>query len=239
MYTVNFYTYLIILFICFLSSLRIYYRKKQPFYLKLFPPFLLGTLIIEVIAHILIRKGIDNSSLYHYFFPIEITFFLYIGYHILSRKRLKRAIVVLTSIYVLAISIYYALNEINGFPTLAYFSGAALVIFFYSFYFFEIVRLPINLTPKREESFWIFFGVVLFYSTTLPIWLTVTFMVPFSKGTLDFISTLLMLMNFALYLSLTIAFFCKRIFKEKEGGICDFNRFSESYQTENLNTPSD
>lgn len=216
MYFFNLYTYLTLLFLSFLSSLTIYFRKDQPRYLKAFPPFLLVSFLIEIAAYIFVRKGLDNSSLYHFFFPVEISFFLFVSYHILKRPKIKKAIVFSASIYIAVIGIYYSISDIKGFPTVAYFLGAMLVIIFYSFYFFEIIRLPIDLTPKREENFWIFVGVLLFYLTTLPIWLIVQFMGTFSKGTLEYFSTLLMLMNYALYLSLIIAFFCKRIFRKKE-----------------------
>lgn len=227
MYNINFYIYIFILFFCLLASFTIFRKKRQPLYLKLFPLFLLITLGVEIAARMLTVRGLDNSLLYHYFFPLEFTFYLYVAYNILSKKVLRNVIAVSTLMYLLLIAIYYSLIPIHGFPTLAYTLGALLVLFFYSFYFFEIVRLPINLTPKREESFWIFFGVMLYYSTTLPIWLTIQFMVGFSDNTLSYLSTLLMLMNYSLYISFTIAFFCKILFKKKEGGICDFNKSFE------------
>ncbi|MGN6420509.1 MAG: hypothetical protein ACTHMC_23570 [Pseudobacter sp.] len=235
MYHINFYVYITILCLCLAASLSVYLKKGQHIYLKLFSPFLVITLLVEVTAYTLTQNGIENSYLYHYFFPIEFTFYLFIAYHILSRKILKKAVVASTFIYLVIIGIYYTLFKIHGFPTIAYCLGAVLVLFFYSFYFFEIVRLPINLTPKREESFWIFFGVVLYYSTTLPIWLTIQFMVGFSDGTLSYLSTLLMLMNYSLYISFIIAFFCKRMFKKKEGAICDFSELSELFQEEKQN----
>lgn len=231
-YYINFYIYIAILTLCLIASLTIYNKKRQPLYLRLFPPFLLITLVIEIAARFLTQSGVDNSYLYHYFFPIEFTFYLFIAYHILSGKLLKKAVVVVTLTYLITIGIYYSLVEIQKFPTVAYCFGATLVLIFYSFYFFEIVRLPIDLTPKREESFWIFFGVVLYYSTTFPIWLTIQFMVGFSDGTLSYLSTLLMLMNYSLYISFIIAFLCKRLFKKKEGAICDFSEFSELLQDE-------
>lgn len=236
MYYINYYIYVTILSFCLLASFSVYNKKHQPFYLKLFSPFLLVTLVVEITAHLLTEKGLDNTYLYHYFFPIEFTFYLFIAYNILSRKLLRKAIVVSTLIYLITISIYYSQNVIQGFPTIAYSMGAILVLFFYSFYFFEIVRLPINLTPKREEGFWVFFGVVLYYSTTLPIWLTIQFMVGFSDGTLSYLSTLLMLMNYSLYISFIIAFFCKQLFKKKEGAICDFSELSELLQDEKQNS---
>jgi hypothetical protein len=227
MYFINFYIYVTVLYLSFIASLNVYSNKGQALYLRIFPAFLFLTLMVEVTSHILVQKGVDNSFLYHLFFPIEFTFYLYVAYNILSSKRIKRAIVISTIAYLIAIFIYYSNATVEKFPTLAYCGGASLVVVFYAFYYFEIINLPIHLTPKREEGFWIFVGVLLYYSSTLPIWLCTRFMENFSQGTLDYFSTLLMLMNYVLYISFIIAFLCKGIFKKKDESLYDFSEFSE------------
>lgn len=229
MFFINFYIYIAILFLCFLASLLVFSHKGAPLYLKLFSPFLLITLIIEIVSHTLALKGSDNAFLYHLFFPIEFTFYLYVAYNILSSKRLKKAIVVSTIMYLITIIIYYGISIIDKFPSVAYCGGAMLVIFFYAFYYFEIINLPIQLTPKREEGFWIFSGVLLYYLSTFPIWLCVRFMDSFSKGTLDYFSTILMLMNYVLYIAFIIAFICKRIFKKKDESLYDLSEYAEFF----------
>ncbi len=227
MFFINFYIYITILFLSFTASLNMYIQKGQPLYLKLFPVFLFLTLVVEVASRVIFLNGGDNSFVYHLFFPLEFTFYLYVAYNILSSKRIKRAIVISTLAYLIIILIYYSVGAVEKFPTLAYCGGALLVIIFYSFYYFEIVNLPIHLTPKREEAFWIFVGVLLYYSSTLPIWVCSRVMENFSKGTLDYLSTLLMIMNYILYTSFIIAFVCKSIFKRKDESLYDLSEYAE------------
>lgn len=236
MFYINFYIYITILFLSFIASLVVFAHKGRPLYLKLFSPFLLITLIVEIISHNFALRGIDNSFLYHLFFPIEFTFYLYIAYNILSSKRVKKAIAIMTVIYLVTIIIYYSVAEIGKFPVVAYCGGAMLIIFFYAFYYREIIRLPIHLTPKREEGFWIFSGVLLYYLATFPIWLCVRFMDSFSKGTLDYFSTLLMLMNYVLYITFIIAFLCKSIFKKKNEALYDLSEYAEFLPNDNKNS---
>lgn len=227
MFFINFYIYITILFLSFIASLNMYAQKRQVLYLRLFPVFLFITLFVEVSSHLIVLKGGDNSLIYHLFFPLEFCFYLYVAYNILTSRWIKKAIVISTFVYLAIILIYYSIGTVEKFPTIAYCGGALLVIIFYSFYYFEIVNLPIHLTPKREESFWVFVGVLLYYSSTMPIWLCTRFMENFSKGTLDYLSTLLMFMNYVLYTSFIIAFICKSIFKKKDESLYDLSEFAE------------
>lgn len=227
MYLANFYIYIAILFLSFIASLNIYAQSARPIYLKLFPVFLLLTLTVEIASYTIAQRGDDNSFIYHLFFPLEFTFYLFVAYNLLSSSRLKTAIVISAFIYLIAIVVYYSIATVEKFPTLAYCGGACLVILFYVFYLFEIVKLPIHLTPKREEGFWIFVGVLLYYSATLPIWICIRFMDSFSNNTLNYFSTLLMIMNYTLYVSFIVAFMCKSLFKKKDESLYNVSELVE------------
>src|SRR6266700_8105039 len=81
------YFYYVILILCFLAGLTVYFRKAVPVYLKFFPPFLLLTIIIEIIARIMAIRYGANQSLYSFFEVFEFAFYFFVLHYIIRSKR--------------------------------------------------------------------------------------------------------------------------------------------------------
>ena len=68
--------YVYFIAISFLASLTALFVKPSPFYLKLFPPFLLATLVVESVGAYLPSIDKPNVWLYNFFTVIEFCFYL-------------------------------------------------------------------------------------------------------------------------------------------------------------------
>lgn len=201
--------YLYFELISLLASFSFYLRKGIPLYLKLFTPFLLVTLVVEIIGWALIElEGINPSFLVYPFSVFEFGFYLYALCNIIQTPRIKKAVFYMLFIYpVLAlVNIYFI--QANEFPSISYSLGCLLIVGICIYYFYELFHLPSSVNLVREPAFWICTGLLFFYICSFPLFGLYKLLYSASSIILQNITTILTVMNALLYTLFTVAFLC-------------------------------
>jgi hypothetical protein len=203
--------YYCIVFISFLSSLTIYFTSfNQNKYLKLFPPFLLATLLAELLGLYLQTKRQNNVTLFNFFTAFEFCFYLWIISLIISDHKIKKIIKATTVIYAIAsLTNILFIQKIKTFHTITYSLGCLLIVSFCIYYFLELFRLPKSVKLKNDPAFWLCSGLLFYYCCGFPLLGLVNFVNAFPKLVLKNFRTILTILNIFLYSLFTIAFLCR------------------------------
>src|SRR5262245_17313545 len=85
--------------IALLVSLVTYWQPEKNFYLRIFPPFLLISIIVETFAMYLWDNGQENVWVYNFFTTFEFCFYLYVLSNIISQQKMKKAVLYTMFIY--------------------------------------------------------------------------------------------------------------------------------------------
>lgn len=195
--------------ICFIISLTLFFQKGTPFYLKLFPLFLLVTILIEVTGIILWRLGKSNIILYNLFGVFSVMFYLYFIKNIIHSKSVKKIIIGAISIYPLLVFINVRFIQVNAFHSITYSIGCLLIVAACVYYFFELFQLKQSIKLIREPAFWICSALLFFFTCTLPFIGMTNFLDKVSPVIAQNLAAILAIINFLLYSLFTIAFLCR------------------------------
>jgi hypothetical protein len=206
--------YMYIVVASFITSLTVYYKPKlSSFYLKLFPPFLFLTVIVEVIGAYLMYVRQNNLTIYNFFTTFEFCFYLAIISMIIINKRVKQIIRITIVLYALAaVTNIVFIQTMKQFHTVTYSLGCLLVVAFCVYYFLELFRFPRSIKLFNMPAFWICTGLLFFYCCTFPLyglnnyWMTSGI----SKLVLQNFTKIISILNVFLYSLFTIAFLCIR-----------------------------
>jgi len=197
---------------CFLVSLTVYFRQTTScFFLKLFPPFLLLTLLSELLGSYWESIGKNNLTLYNFFTVFEFCFYLWIISLIINDKKWKGFIRISIPVYTLvAVTNILFIQKMKTFHTMTYVIGCLLIVFFCIYYFFELFRFPQSEKLLKNPAFWICSGLLFFYCCSFPLYGLINSWKHISKFVLSNFGTILTILNFFLYSLFMIAFLCFR-----------------------------
>lgn len=205
----NFPIHWIFLCISFLTGLTVYFQKGAPLYLKLFPPFLLVTGVVEVIARILDIRHVSNILLFNFFSIVDFCFLLYVMREIIKNKKVKKLILNFFWAYPLLAILNILFVQKNNFHSITYSLGCLLLVGVSIFYFFELFKFPKSTTLVRESNFWIATAILFFYSCSFPLFGLVNFLSSIPSVIVRSVGVILVLLNILLYSLFTIAFLCR------------------------------
>lgn len=207
MLVVPLYTYFIV--IALFASFFSFEAKNKEFYLKLFPPFFLVTLVIEIYSLYLRNIGEVNYQVYNFFTTFEFCFYQFILSYIVYSIRIKKVIKYSLVIYLIitVVNIFYI--QKGKFHSITYCIGCLLIVIFCIYYFFELFRLSTSVKLKSEPSFWICSGLLFYYCCSLPLLGLVNFLYQIPELLLENIENILNVINVLLYTLFTIAFLCR------------------------------
>jgi hypothetical protein len=206
----SFYVELISVFLSFLAGLTTYFRPRASFYLRVFPIFLLITIVIEINGQYLSNHHRSNAELYNFFGVFEFTFYFWVLRHFIRNSFAKKIIFHLVWIYpLLSLIIIIFFQGINIFNTITFSLGSLFIAVITIYYFFELFQLSGSIPLLREPSFWICLGLLIYYSCSFPMFALVTRLGNNTPGfILNNLAIILDLTNILLYSSFTIAFLC-------------------------------
>jgi hypothetical protein len=203
------YTY--VLALSLVASFSVYYKPKDSdFYLKLFPPFLLGTSIVELLGSYLRYIEVYNVSLYNFFTTFEFCFYLLIISLVIinsAAKKIIRAIILLYA--VTAIVNIFFIQKMQTFHTVTYALGCLLVVGACIYYFLELFRLPKSVKLVNNPAFWICSGLLFFYCCSFPLYGLINYWINIKLIIRNF-ENIVTILNIFLYSLFTIAFLCIR-----------------------------
>lgn len=195
----------------FLASLTVYFIPgKNEGYLKLFPPFLFATLLVEVISNYIQSLGKPNISWYNVFTVVEFCFYLWIMRLLIRNEKVRRAILWPLILYPVAAAanIIFLLRE-NEFHSVTYSIGCLLIVSFCIYYFLELFRLPKSVELKNNPSFWICSGLLFFYCCGFPMYGFINYLAKVTPIIIENFYTIYTILNIFLYSLFAIAFLCR------------------------------
>ena len=203
--------YIYFIAVSFLVSLSVYFTSKTSFnYLKLFPPYLLATMIAESLGSYLGYIGKNNLALYNFFSTFEFCFYLWVINLIIINRKMKKVIRATMVFYAFAaiINILF-IQKMKMFHTVTYSLGCLLIVSFCIYYFLELFRLPKSVELKNNPAFWICSGLLFYYCCGFPLFGLINFVNALPKLIIKNFQTIVTIMNIFLYSLFTIAFLCR------------------------------
>lgn len=204
--------YIYCICVCFVVSLSLFFRvRKDHIPMRVFPPFLLLTLIAEVWGDYLWQSGRNNIPHYNFFSAFEIVFYLFFLAKIHHTKNIRKAIYILTPIYIVFafLNIMY-FQGYNTFHTISFSIGSLLIVFFSITYFLDLLRLPKSEDLVTNPYFWICSGLLFFYICGFPLYGLVNLWADIAPILIDNLSRFINILNIFLYSLFTISFICIR-----------------------------
>lgn len=204
--------YIYFIVTCFLISLTVFRNSKEEYrYLKSFPFFLFGSVIIECLGSYLGSLGRNNITIYNVFILIEFCYYLFIISLIIRKKRIKQLLRLVIVIYALIFILNYVFFQgVNQFHTNTYALGCLLVVASCMYYFFELFQLPKSDNLVRNPAFWICTALLFYYCCSFPLFAFINVWVDISPILLDNFENIITILNIFLYTLLAIAFLCIR-----------------------------
>lgn len=203
--------YTFVLTICFFASLTVYYKPDpSETFLKYFPPFLLITLLVELLGFYLNITGRDNTLLYNFFTASEFVYYLWIVSLIISNSSAKKVMRFASLIYFLIAFYNILFIQKKVFHTVSYAFGCLVIVIAAIYYFLELFRLPKSVKLSSSPSFWICSGLLFFYSCGFPLFGLLNYWSGISNLVLRNFGEILTILNVFLYSLFTLAFLCIR-----------------------------
>lgn len=198
--------------ICFVVSLSLFFKlKPEHRILRIFPFFLLITLVAEMWGYYLWETGDNNNPMYNYFSTFEIVFYLFILGRTQSSKRISRIIYTLIPIFIAFATINIEFIQGRGiFHTISFSVGCLLIVFFSILYFLDLLRSPKNEPLLTNPVFWICSGLLFFYICGFPLFGLVNIWANLAPILIKNLDTIITILNIFLYSLFTIAFICIR-----------------------------
>ena len=204
---------LYVYFICFsfLASLSVYFLLNSSFfYLKLFPPFLLATLIAEIVGSYLSALRKPNVAIYNFFTVFEFCFYLYVISLIISNRKMKNTLLIVIALYsITAVMNIVFLQGMDSFHTVTYAFGCLLIVGACMYYFFELFKFPNSIDLKTNPAFWICSGLLFFYCCGFPLFGFTNLIGGISKLILRNLYSIIIILNIFLYTLFTMGFICQ------------------------------
>lgn len=201
--------YIYMIFVCLLASLAVIFRPTRKLYLRLFPFFLLITLIVELIGNYLSYYNRNNQLLYSSFGSFENTFYFFVLSQVVTSKLVKKILLHLLWIYPILFILNVSFIQTGGFASYTHAFACLIIVPVCIFYFYELFQLPYSIDLIREPSFWICSGLLFFYCCSFPIVGSVNLLLSLPRFILDNIDTIINIINVSLYSLLTIALLCR------------------------------
>jgi hypothetical protein len=206
--------YLLLLGLCFVASLSIYFTRNTGF-LKFFAPFLLVTFSVEFIGDILSRKNIYNGLLYNIFALIEVPFFLLYIRSVTRNQQVKTIIPYCIGAFILVNLAYLFLLRANVFHYIAYNLGALMIVAFGGRVFYENYRVRMQPGRISIPDQLICFGLVIFFGGSFPIY---TIFEVYKLPSVSFVFAcrdILYILNFIMYSSFLVAFIYRLVTRKR------------------------
>jgi len=202
--------YFILIIITFLASLSAYFQKNVPSYLRLFPAFLLLTIVVELAVDWLSSHGTPSTTLYNFFGVVEFLFYMYVLREIIYSKKVKMIIFYAAWVYAsLGVTNVLFIQKIASFNSITYALGCLLISTLCIYFFFELFQITSSVKLTQLPAFWICTGLLFYYTCSFPLWSLANFLRKMPVIITRNIEIILLLLNVFLYSSFTIAFLCR------------------------------
>lgn len=196
--------------IALLASLTIFFQGDTDIYLRLFPFFLLLTVLVISFGYYLYAHHENNSIIYNFFTSFEFCFYFFILHRIIQKRLAKKIIFAILCLYpVTALINIFFVQGIASFHSITYALGCFLIVTICIYYFFELFQISHSINLAKQPAFWICSGLLFFYACSFPIFGLANFLRALPYVIIKNLETIIDILNIFLYSSFTIAFLCR------------------------------
>ena len=198
------------LILSILAGIPVYFRRNSPLHLKIFPIFLLITLIVELVAGYMVSHNKHTTTLYNIYTIMLFGFYVWFLTHIIESKRAKNIYKIVLWIYlVFALFNIIFFQKSGTYNSITYAIGCLTIVALSVYYFYELFERKQFLDLKREPSFWVATGLLFFFACSFPLVTTVNFIQNIPDIIINSLQSIILLINIMLYSLFTIAFLCR------------------------------
>jgi hypothetical protein len=196
--------------IALLASMTLFIQPNTDFHLKLFPLFLLVTVIVTLIGSHLSAQGRNNTMMYNIFSDFEFCFYIIVLQGVLHNKTARRVVLYVFFLYLaFAVVNMIFIQKMNSFNSISYALGSVLVAAVCIYYFFELFQRSNLGNLMGQPEFWICSCLLFYYCCSFPIFAMANFL-PNNHGfIIRNVNAIIRILNIFLYSSFTIAFLCR------------------------------
>lgn len=190
-------------------------KRNTPLHLKIFPYFLLVTVLVEIVGWYLSTHNIHNNLMYNLYTIVEFVFYLYMMRQIVVNKTVRKIIAVLLAAFTaIAVTNFFFYQKPFVFNSVTFTTGCFLMVSLCIYYFFELFQLPQSVNLLREPSFYICSGFLFFFACSFTLMGLINYLANSSVLVLRGVSIMILSMNIMLYSLITIAFLCRVRFRK-------------------------
>jgi hypothetical protein len=179
-----------------------YFRKSFNIDLKYFCGYLFSMFLMEIIAEYLIKIGKSNLIVYNILIFLEFNFLLFFLKSILESRGFKRYVYILIYVFnfiYICSSLYYLYTDFQKFNSIASVSGSFLITISLFFFYKEFLSSNKILNYNKTLSFWIAFGLLLYYLGSIPITLILNSITGISKEYVEYLLSIFPILVIAMY----------------------------------------
>jgi len=194
----------------FLASLTLYFQAGTPRYMKSFPPFLLLTVVVEVIGWRFAKHRQTILGVYDIFAVVTSTFYLYILKKFIHNLKVRTIIqrVIWVYLVIAALTNIYFI-QIHRFNFLSFALGCLIIVTVCIYYFFELFQLPQSINLLRDQAFWITSGLLFFHCCSFMFISLTNFVAKLSATIFKNLNYILQIIIVLFYIMFTIGFLCR------------------------------
>ncbi|HCT23515.1 MAG TPA: hypothetical protein DIW54_09360 [Chitinophagaceae bacterium] len=168
------------------------------------------SIITEIYAFSLARKGVINSLHYNIYNIFEVNIYLLILSNLLSGTFSRKAITIFIIVFnAIAITRLLFINDPNEFDSLAYAIGCFFVCCSCTFYYYELFTIQYAVNLIREPSFWLVTALFFYFVVGVPIYGVLFQMDDPSSIILADYMVIINSVNFISYFLINIALVCQ------------------------------
>lgn len=209
---IPFFVYIVI-FSALCGFYSLYRKRPREIYLKLFPLFLVLTVLVELGAAWMLKidkKHGPTNLLYNPFTILEFVFYFFSIREIIKKRAAKNILLgLMVGFPLVAIINLIFFQGIYKFHSFTYSIGCLLIVGCCIYYFYELFLMPHSVNLLRQPAFWICTALLFFYAFTYPIYGLSNLMSGFSDHVLGIIKKIIQSLNILLYSFFSIAFLCR------------------------------
>lgn len=196
--------------ICIVFSFTLLFLRKIPLHLKLCPFYLILIFAIKIIGLKVEEETGTNHRVYNYGSVLNFEFYLIVLWRILKNSRIKQiALIACLCFPILAVANLFFLQGFDSYNTYSHSAGSILIVIFSIYCLYELFTLtPSNISPTQVPEIWLCLGFLIFFSVTFVAFNAIQEGIQHSEGALQILGLLLVVPEYFLFFSFSIAFLC-------------------------------
>ena len=187
------------------------YRKSNPGYLRIFPFFLLLTLLTELLGELYQDPGKNNIIIFNLFTILEFSFYLFFFKSVIPSNSIKKAISI-TQIFlpiICLVNVFFIQGR-NVFHTHTYTISCIVMVVYGIIYFYQLFNQEKKINLLREPAFWVSIDIVFFFISAFSIMGALNYISTLSHKMSYLLQSVFHMLNVLFYCLFIIAFLCQK-----------------------------